>query len=223
MSVVFFFLVLSFFASILATWANIQNRKLYYVTKPIPLICLIFTILYSFQYFESITTVQILFLSGLVFGLLGDIFLLNSKYFIPGLISFLVGHIFYILYFFNFLGKINPIFASIFFSATLVYAIIFFIKMDNNKIRIFGAPVVVYMSAITFMVILAFNVTTINNYSIFLFPIGAILFYISDSILAYDKLISPNPVLGIPILTTYFFGQILLTIGVLLNSGIQLI
>jgi len=73
-----------------------------FLIKPLPIWCLA---IYTYKKKNALLTV------GLLFGSLGDIFLTNSEevYFKLGLSSFLIGHIFYIIYFiknfkFNFKG-----------------------------------------------------------------------------------------------------------------------
>lgn len=214
------FLSLSILIGIVAMLNNISNNKMYHFTKPIPLIILISLVLYYIIIPNPSDYSNYYFLGGLILGLLGDIFLLKKGFFIPGLLAFLTGHIFYIVYFLNKITTVNPIIVILFSIITVIYAAVFFIKLPIAKKKIFTGPVILYMGAITFMVILAFNYNFTVSNSFYLFSIGSVLFYISDAVLAYDKLIYPNKYLAIPILLTYFIGQTILTAGVMLINGV---
>ena len=81
-----------------------QKRTLEIIVKPATLaaLCIWFA---SFPMARS-STIGVLFLLGLVFSLLGDVFLLFAeKHFLKGLIAFLLAHLLYVVAF-NYTGLI---------------------------------------------------------------------------------------------------------------------
>jgi len=115
-----------------------------FLIKPLPIWCLA---IYTYQKKNALLTV------GLLFGSLGDIFLTNSVevYFKLGLSSFLIGHIFYIIYFiknfkFNFKGLLISL-IILFASIGVSYWIIPNLQQDLK------IPVLVYIFVITTMAI----------------------------------------------------------------------
>lgn len=158
--------------------------------------------------------------AGLFFGLFGDCFLMfvhvNSNFFIFGLVSFLIGHILYITAFYldykwqpNIEKKIGWL-ALIIFG---VFGIVFYLYLRPylNSLKI---PVMIYTFIILLMAVMAVNRKgRVNTISFNLIFYGAILFLISDSILAYNKFVSPIKFSGIAIMSTYMIAQYLITIG----------
>jgi len=155
-------------------------------------------------------------LPGLIFCLGGDVFLAlpQKKMFFLGLVSFLVGHLFYVICFFH----TAPPTASVFWGALPASMISLFIfsKLKPN-LGDMTLPVMAYIVVITVMVCGAF--------SLFLEPdlafsgrvlalCGAICFYISDIFVARDRFVQKSPInriLGLPL---YFGGQFLLSFSI---------
>jgi uncharacterized membrane protein YhhN len=164
------------------------------ILKPIPIWCIA---LYCFNQNKYLLSI------GLIFGSIGDILLTNSEeiFFILGLGSFLIGHIFYIIYFiknyqYNLKGLILSIFiiiASIGLSFMLIPA------LSKN----FLLPVLIYIITITIMTI---STTFYKNFN-FIVITGAILFLISDTIIAWNKFIHPIPHSHLYIMILYYLGQ----------------
>lgn len=165
-----------------------------FILKPIPIWCIA---LYCFNHNKYLLSI------GLIFGSIGDILLTNSEeiFFILGLGSFLIGHIFYIIYFiknyqYNLKGLILSIFiiiASIGLSFMLIPA------LSKN----FLLPVLIYIITITIMTI---STTFYKNFN-FIVITGAILFLISDTIIAWNKFIHPIPHSHLYIMILYYLGQ----------------
>lgn len=151
--------------------------------------------------------------AALAFSCLGDIFLdLPGQRFIHGLVSFLVSHFIYILLFVrNWQRPLRPSGGQMALAAAvLVYSLLLssWLSPDLGKL---GGPVMVYVCAITIMA-----VSTI--FAGFAKPwvwIGAILFLISDSMIAVGKFKTPVPLSKYLIWTTYYLGQYGIAIGFL--------
>lgn len=160
-------------------------------------------------------------LIGLSICLIADAVIIFS--FLGGLIVFLLGHICYIIGFYQALPKTTQITHSSppsafgfyraaspvpyrLFSTLLIagYALVFGISLisymlDDQSHMIF--PVVLYMIVIGTMAAMA--LFTKNKYAI----IGAILFVLSDSILAWHHFATPIPYSSIFIMSTYYSAQ----------------
>lgn len=159
-------------------------------------------------------------LCGLLFGLVGDCLLMfvhvNDYFFIIGLISFLIGHLSYISAFYLDY-KWNPSLEKL---ATRIALAVFglfclgfylFLRPHLGSMKI---PVMIYAFVISLMAIMAVNrkgrVSALSYNLIFY---GAILFVISDSILAYNKFVIPFEGAGLAIMSTYMLAQYLITVG----------
>jgi len=172
-----------------------------------------------YNYLKGLTTilivlVPILFLKtsskyknliifGLLFCLIGDIFLLDDAYFIAGLASFLIGHLIFTYALFNLKGfqKKYGI-----FSVLLLIGLAYFMYLRPSLGEI-TIPVGIYILVIVLMNWQALSLYAIEkNKTFFIISIGAILFLISDSILAYDKFKEPFSLAGILILSTYWLA-----------------
>lgn len=219
LSTLFFFfvtaeLIVEFFASELSTAR--------FFLKPLPIILLLFHAL--FQKSLSIKSNRLLLL-GLLFSLGGDILLLfqenNTLYFIFGLVSFLTAHVFYILTFralypqktsislFNSIGGGLTTLVFIGYSGMFYY--ILYDRLGELKI-----PVLIYVLVILRMLlgaaVILFSPLK-NNGKLYLF-IGAMIFVVSDSILAVNKFHTPVIHSGVLIMLTYYVAQFCIVRGV---------
>lgn len=161
------------------------SDKLKYIFKPLTTICILLIAVFITTNDSISLFYKQMIVAGLFFSIWGDIFLmLPTDRFIPGLISFLIAHIFYIIAFsFNVPEHISFFYLIPF----LLYAIIMFKYLSTGlgKLRI---PVMCYITVIMVMVFLALNRFFIipEQHSLYAF-IGAIFFMISDTILAIKK------------------------------------
>lgn len=144
-------------------------------------------------------------LIGLTFSIIGDIFLMfhGDNMFILGLLSFLFAHITYI-YMFNYLKKKENNNFKLFLSIiSLIYFSLIFKNVLNQGGYFMIVAVSIYMITITIMV---YTASLTNNLS---FLIGALFFYISDAILAWNKFIyyEQNSILEYLVMITYYSAQ----------------
>ena len=158
-----------------------------------------------------------LILFALLLSWAGDVLLQMKGMFIPGLIFFLLAHIFYIAYFIK-TGKgkkgllqLQPLIGI----PVLLYILIFLWQLypflDALKI-----PVTVYGITIGAMLLMAINTKRkMNDDAAVLFLIGAILFVISDSLLAVNLFAMHHVVLSLCVMLTYASAQYLIVKGAL--------
>jgi len=147
-------------------------------------------------------------LAGLIFSTIGDVFLIKDKqYFVQGLISFLIGHICYIVAFWT-----NPNLPT-----GLIYLayIAFFLSILWKPLGSLKIPVIIYATAIALMSWMALSRTIENhNHHTFHAFLGSVMFVISDSLLAYNKFKSPFRIAPLFVLGTYFLAQWLIALSV---------
>ncbi|MGJ8592412.1 MAG: lysoplasmalogenase [Aquaticitalea sp.] len=188
--------------------------QFHYITKPAIVISLI---VFFWKGRHAVSKfIRFLTVMALLFSLLGDVLLMfdehSSTNFILGLLAFLVAHIMYILVF---LKHRNPSKnANGFGIILLIYALVLFYFLKNGLGEML-MPVLVYMTVILTMSITAFlrkgKVTKISYHFVFL---GAVLFMISDSILALDKFHAAIPFSSILIMLTYAMAQYFIVLGI---------
>ena len=158
-------------------------------------------------------------LFALVFGCLGDIFLLINNLFLLGVASFLLGHLLYIISFYSEIGfknyKKNIFF---FLLITVVYAILEtkvlqYFRPDLLKANLWG-PLFVYTSILSVLNISSaiYAYCLKNIYSILTY-LGSLIFAISDCILAKQLFSEHNKYYQIIIMFTYILGQSLISFG----------
>ncbi len=187
------------FAGIIFCYAvYIENDLLRTISKPIPLLILLFLLKPNSKFKKLIFV-------GFIFSLFGDIFLMKVvDMFILGLASFLIAHIFYIIAFskreksFKFLSSIP------FYFIAAVLAYYFYPHLEDMLY-----PVFIYIFVIMTMVWRAFLQRKYNNAAIFAL-IGASIFAISDSNIAFTKFIQDYEYSKIVTIILYWSAQFLI-------------
>ncbi|MBC7936298.1 MAG: lysoplasmalogenase [Rhizobacter sp.] len=164
-------------------------------------------------------------LIAILFSFAGDGFLLfdykNPLYFIAGLISFLITHILYIIYFLG-LKPVQPsllkkrpwiIIVVVVYGIGLVYFL--FPKLGALQI-----PVMLYAFIICSMLSASIHIySRVNHAAGTLFVTGALFFVISDSLLALDKFNAPFPYASFFIMLTYCAAQYFIARGFVKCDG----
>ncbi len=156
-------------------------------------------------------------LLALLFSWGGDVLLMfqekQSIFFLLGLSSFLLAHIFYIIFFHKVrlqeAIKGNPwllIIVVIYYAALISWLSPYLGEMKM--------PVSVYGIVISFMLMLAMHMLFLRNKSAGVWmTAGALLFVISDSVLAINKFYLPFELAGVIIMLTYGLAQLLIVQG----------
>ncbi|WP_225555014.1 lysoplasmalogenase [Sphingobacterium bovistauri] len=153
-------------------------------------------------YAFSTNKINKLFLAGLVMSFFGDLFLMFKGGFIAGLSSFLLAHIFYILTFKQFFQHKNL--ALIPLILIFVGSLIGFLYPHLGGMKI---PVILYALTIGLMLYIALG--TKQTWLI----VGAILFVLSDSILAINLFYKQSLLGGMSVMLTYVIAQYCLVVG----------
>ena len=192
---------------------TIGFREGVFLTKPLIMLSII--AFYYSQVQKTIKKQDILMLIAFTFSWLGDVFLMLSGeiYFMLGLGSFLMTHLFYIYVFNRNKEKANWS-ARIFIP---ILSISVFSLIYNHVEKGLLIPVLVYMLAISTMAITASERKTNVGSFRFVF-VGAMLFVISDSFLAIEKFAYKIPASTILVMSTYVLAQYFIATGFLKQS-----
>jgi uncharacterized membrane protein YhhN len=189
--------------------------SLHYFTKPLIVLSLLIFFFTRSQFLNK--TIRVFMILALICSLIGDVALLfddiNPNYFIIGLASFLVAHVMYVLVF---LKQKDPKKSPIGFMIAMFLYALFLFYMLKGGLGDLLIPVIVYMIVILSMSTTAFlRQKYKNNTSYNWVFIGAVLFMISDSILALNKFYQPLPLSSIGIMLSYALAQYCIVIGIL--------
>lgn len=199
--------VIALISGIITIYAKVrENHALQYFFKPLTMAAIILIALLNSS--SPMNFYQRAILTGLIFSTVGDVFLIDQKrFFVHGLISFLLGHFCYIVA----LWTAPNLSVGIFY---LLYVAFFLSVLWNNlgKLKI---PVVVYAATLAAMSWLAFSLYLEMNSDKTLYAfLGSISFLISDSMLAFNKFKKPFSPAQPLILSTYFLAQWLIALSV---------
>jgi uncharacterized membrane protein YhhN len=189
---------------------------LHMLCKPFLMTSLLFYYLFST---DPVNRSRALVLA-IVFSFAGDVMLMQPTYFIEGLIAFLVAHVLYIFAYRQLqhdetinalqgLQRVRLAFPIVLAGTGLV--VILYPVLGALKI-----PVIIYATALTLMTLNAlFRFGRTSSASFWMVFGGAVLFMLSDSLLAINKFLSPLTLGGFFIMLTYVTAQFLIVKGLL--------
>jgi uncharacterized membrane protein YhhN len=203
--------ILVFVSSILAILAAYQNRQLtHYLFKPLTVVFILLIALQPNQ--PTSPFYRYMIIAGLLFSLAGDIFLMlpRDRFFIQGLVSFLVAHLFYIA---AFMFESRRSFSILGVIPFLIYGCLMLrvLRPHLGKMRV---PVLFYMLAILMMGWTATSRWIITEQpGSLLAMLGALFFIASDSLLALDKFKGRFRSAQLLIFSTYVIAQWLIALS----------
>ncbi len=216
------------FAAILITdlvAVQLQYKMAEYIFKPLIIIWLMAWFVLQSRHVQSSLKKWVIL--ALFFSWVGDVLLMfqedNSFFFLMGLISFLIAHIFYIL-FFHFLRVKENVKSRWYFVVIVAAYYTILISLLSPFLGDMKLPVRIYAVFISFMLLIALHMLFIKNKKTGLMMMtGALLFIISDSLLAIDKFYQSFEMAGIFVMITYGLAQFLITDGAIgyLSSGLK--
>lgn len=164
-------------------------------------------------------------LLALLFSWMGDVLLLfqedNALFFLLGLSTFLLAHVFYII-FFHFIRVKENVKSNPWLLVLVVIYYAMLISLLSPYLNDMKLPVRIYGVIISFMLMLALHMLKIKNKRAGLWMMtGALLFVLSDSILAINKFFYSFEMAGIVIMLTYGLAQLFIVKGAVkyLNAG----
>ncbi|MFN8018974.1 MAG: lysoplasmalogenase [Acidimicrobiales bacterium] len=185
-----------------ATWTKRQQVR--YVAKPATLLALIGV---AATLTPADPTIRTWMVVGLVLSLGGDVLLMfddDERFFIAGLVSFLLGHIAYVVglqlgresWAWTAVGVAVVVVAI----ATVGRRVVLGVRSGEHP-ELLG-PVIAYLLVISTMVVSAFGTT--GAWAI----AGAMLFYASDATLAWNRFLEQRRFGQLAVMVTYHLGQI---------------
>ncbi|EAY29607.1 lysoplasmalogenase [Microscilla marina] len=197
----------------------IQSETLDYIFKPLLMIWLLG--FYYQQLGGKLDTFAKLIVGALVFSWGGDVSLMFVKqselFFMVGLANFLIAHVLYVVAYqksVNMSGQKgfvsrNPLWALPFLLLGVgLYAYLF------PHLKELAVPVLVYASTIVLMAVFALNRKGCTHPISFQWVFyGALLFVVSDAIIAINKFVVSIPQAGLVIMVTYIAAQYLIVKG----------
>ena len=156
---------------------------------------------------------------AIIFGCLGDVFLIIEGLFLLGVVSFLVGHLLYIITFFVETGIKN--YRKNLFVFLLVCLVYFY--LESEVLKYFRPAIIkagLWGPLFVYAIILAgLNISSAiyaycyaNFYSVLTY-IGSLIFAISDCILAKQVFLEKSKYQETFIMFTYILGQSLISFG----------
>lgn len=193
-----------------ADWlaVSLDVRVAEYVLKPLTMVVLVCVAL---AIDPSSDVARVAIVVGLLLSMAGDIFLmLPADLFVPGLASFLLAHIAYIVA----LLALGPGLGGLVVGVVLVAIAALLVGRRivagaaavDQTLRI---PVIAYMGAISTMVALAFGTGLLLAIG------GALLFFISDAVLGWTRFVGDFPRSRSIVMVTYHLGQVGLVLALI--------
>lgn len=184
------------------------NSRALALLKPIPVLCMLVGL------WPLPSNYAFLIGLGLVFSLIGDLLLIGSSWFTFGLISFLIAHLAYIAAYLS----VN---ADLQIGLVLPVALYGFVMGRRLWPNTGGMrwPVLLYIVVICVMVWRAATLVSVSGLKIepsrgWWALSGAILFALSDSLLAFDRFIRPIRYARYVIMLSYWAGQLGIVLSV---------
>ena len=192
----------------------LDRPALYIVAKPL----LMFNLA---MYFASATKGyprwRVYVIAALVFSWAGDVFLISSEWFIAGLVSFLIAHVFYIIAYQKTgaaTGELKPLDIVKFLLYGVVLIWLIYPSLGDLLI-----PVLIYALVLLGMGVWAHKRRGATSEASFkLVALGAILFAISDGLIAVNKFAWPIPAERILIMSIYMTAQYLIVQGLIQHT-----
>ncbi len=198
-----------------------HNTEFRYVTKLV-LMPLLFGIMVSeIERTTKWWSIRIMSVA-LLFSLIGDALLIdpgNLVTFMLGIFCFFIVQICYISFFYRkrpFLKK-DATFLTFATIAILAYVILMqYLMWEKLYDKNLYIPIIIYSLTIGFMLLTAANLSTshrLRDTAVMFFIPGAVLFVISDSLIALNKFYFSKPTSDVYIMFTYAFAQFLIMLG----------
>ena len=198
----------------LALWKNI--RWLEFIAKPTVMVFLFIYLWTSTQLMGA----ALWFGIGILFSLTGDVFLLwLDRFFLAGLVAFLLAHLSYLTGFntppspLNLWALLLALIVGLGGVRVLRRILVALVQKGQARLRI---PVTIYAMVISLMLLSAMLKLTDMGWNAgasLLVAAGAFLFYLSDIIFAWNQFVAPIPHGRILNISCYHLGQILLIVG----------
>lgn len=216
----YIFLIIFFIVAIVEVISECKdNTKIEFTTKPLLMPLLILFYVFGVIEGASIIRVDWLIVVALIGGWAGDVLLMQKdqeKWFLFGMVAFLINQIFYIISFFLSINNITSFnIWGLFLIGPVLLILLFLVPRFITKAGEMKIPVLVYLVAILLMHLGAIlRLAEFQGLSFVLVYVGSISFIFSDATIAVNKW-DEEVKQGRPIImTTYILAQLFITLGV---------
>lgn len=194
-------------------------------TKPLLLVTLL--VYYLSSRMESPNKLALLIAGALGFSWIGDVLLMlqgqMEVLFMAGLLAFLLAHLLYILAYWQAIKQSNDHSYGAFVHLRIIFlifvggALVYMLYPSLGSLRL---PVIVYTTVIIFMGISALmRRGRTSEKSFVLVYSGALLFIMSDAMLAINKFLYPLVQADLLIMASYISAQYLIIKGILIHEN----
>jgi uncharacterized membrane protein YhhN len=199
----------------------LKNQQAQYITKPMIVVAL--ACYFLSQANKNAQGFKKWILAALFFSWVGDVLLLfepeDQMFFLLGLSTFLLAHIFYIIFFHQVRVK-EKIRGNGWLLLIVVVYYAALMSLLSPYLRDMKLPVRIYGIVISFMFMLAMHMLFIKNKIAGRWMMaGALLFVISDSVLAINKFYYSYELAGPVIMLTYGLAQLFIVEGAIKYIG----
>ena len=185
--------------------------ELHLVCKPLTMVLAIMMVVRQSGVLQTKSSFYICLVGGLAASLAGDVFLmLPGNYFIAGLASFLVAHLFYITLLRQGVGWF-PSRRALGVTLTLGAAMYAWLwsGLDGMVLKV---AVGTYVGVLSLMTAQALGrATVMRDVASNAVAVGACVFMLSDALLAINRFVQPLPMVSLSVLASYYVAQILIT------------
>ncbi len=197
--------------AVLATLSSTLGLStLHFIFKPLTMLIAIAWVTLRTTRAAPMRRFDALLIAALVASLTGDVFLmLPGGYFIPGLASFLVAHLFYIALFLQgvaWFPSRRALFGTL-AAGGAMYAWVWAGLTDP----VLKVAVAAYVGVIALMVAQAIGrAVLLRDAASVAVAVGACIFMLSDSLIAVNRFVQPLPLASLWVLSSYYLAQILM-------------
>ncbi len=190
------------------------------ITKPLIMPILAGVFFFKTRDIKRQIPVSYLYLA-MLFSFFGDVLLMfmdqGEIYFITGLAAFLFAQVFYIITYRHYRYKISNVggwaIRMIYSFIVIAYTVVLWISLFSYLGEML-LPVTLYTLTILIMVIIAiFRHKRTSTFSFYLVCSGAVIFLISDSMIAINKFMAPILYERVLVISTYMIAQFLIITG----------
>ncbi|MCK5130110.1 MAG: lysoplasmalogenase [Clostridiales bacterium] len=194
------------------------KEQSYFWTKAVSSLLFLSVAVTAFLILKPAADYALWIIIALVLGLIGDLFLVyvaNIKYFILGLVSFLLGQLCYGVLFLRYVGFS---WIDVMLYIVVIALALFVYARSNLELGKMKKPVLAYLLIISFMFVMAISTIYKGGFSplvTIMIAVGALLFLVSDIALAFIRFSKkPHRYLRAIDLSLYYTAQVTLALTV---------
>ncbi len=182
--------------------------QLHHLSKPLAMVLAIACVGLKARHAGGVTRFDMLLMAALAGSMAGDVLLMLRGLFIPGLVAFLVAHLFYIALFRQGVAWFPARWAL---PVTLGLGTVMYAFLWSGLNPVLKLAVAAYVVVIALMAAQAIGrAMVLRDRASACVAAGACFFMLSDSILATNRFAMPVPLAQFWVLSTYYVAQILI-------------